>query len=523
MKLFFTHRLQEDKRAGFTLAEALFTVTLLAILIVAMAPFSRSVYTAWRVGDRKTEMQQNARVGLDVMTRLLRQTKRITGIPQTGSGNFVKLRDAQDNQTIAFFHNIPACSYYIGNTSLIKDNDLVMRTIDNLTTTNALLSKALSNFTMDFKQRTGQSALLPYNVDTIDISMTLTDYEGVISDTVDVFSRIAIRPEVRIDKPTWATSNNTLTEISSETLISGFSTPYFISINSVFLVLGRETVWVADTGNNRVLRLRWNGSSWVSEFITGFSSPSCVSVNPQELVNLRETCWVADTNNNRICRIYWNGSSWAYDSFSGTTGNNRFLSPSSVSVNPNEIVNGRATCWMADTGRNRIRRIYWTGTAWSFDTVTGFSSPRSVSVNPNEIVNARATCWVADTGGNRVRKIYWTGAAYTYTNLAMGANSAPISVSVNTADGTCWVANSGTGAANGNRVRKLSGPGTGTISILFTVTGFLRPNSVSVNPNNGECWVADTGNNQIVRLDAEGNEEFRISGFQATLAVASVQ
>jgi len=522
MKWSFLARLPEDRgaRAGFTLVEALLTIGILALILAAMTPFIRSVYITWNLCDRKTELEQNARVGLEMVSRFIRQAKRITGIPASGSGNFVKLRDAQDTQTIIFYHNIPTSPYYIGQVGLIRENDLVMRTIAN-TVNNVLLAKSLNNFNLDFKDSAGQVAIKPYNVSSLDISMGLTDAEGLIPDTIDIFSSISLRPEVRINRPVWVAAGSYVVELSTDTWIAGFSNPNAVSVNNVLLVNGKETVWVADTGVSRIRRIYYNGANWAFDTLTGFANPRSVSVNPNETINGRETCWVADTNNNRVCRIYWNGSAWVYDAITGGSGNTRFSSPNSVSVNPNEIVNGRATCWVADTGRHRVRRIYWNGSDWAFDSLTGFSSPSSVSVNPNEIVNGRATCWVVDT--NRIRKIYWssTSSNYTYNTLNMGPGSVPVSVSVNTADGTCWVANSGQSPANGNRAVKLSGSGTSPISILFTVTGFLQPNFVSVNPTTGECWVADTGNNQVVRLDSDGNEEFRIGGFTNPLAVAS--
>lgn len=524
MKQYLIRRLPQDKGftphlrvgAGFTLVEALLTISILSLVMVAMVPFIRTVYTSWNVGSRKTEILQNGRVGLEMMSRYIRQAKRITGIPATGSGNFIKLRyssdNQSDNQTIIFYHNISGSPYYIGNVGLIGDNDLVMRTIDTNGTTDALLAKSLNNFKIDFKDSTGQVATKPYDVNSLDVYTSLTDPENIISDTIDAFSSISLRTEVRINKPVWVGSANFVTELSTDNWVEGFSNANSISVNT-----STSECWVADTGNDSIKKLSTTGTVLVT--LVNFSQPNSVSVNNVLLVNGRETVWVADTGNDHIRCIYWDGSNWVYDTITGGVGTARFSAPRSVSVNPYEKVNGRETCWVADTGRNRIRGVYWTGTTWAIINITGFSSPYSVSVNPNEKVNNRNTCWVADTNGNRVRKIYWTGTAYTYRNLSMGVGSMPRSVSVNPNDGTCWVANSGRGAANGNRIRKLSSLGTNPITILFTVTGFSTPYAVWANPSDGSCWVVDTGNNQVVKLDAEGNEEFRISGFSSPLSV----
>jgi len=529
---------------GYTLVEALFTIAILGMVLVVMIPFIRTVHTSWNLGDRKTEIQQNARVGLEMMSRLLRQAKRITEIPTPGSVSFVKFRNALDDQTIIFFHNIqttpPTNPYYLGNTGLIKDNDLVYRTISSSgVVTNSLLAQSLDTFSIDFKDASGVVTTLAYNVYSLDVSMTLSDPQGIIANTMNVFSTISVRPQVRITKPLWVTSGSNVVDVWRDVSIPGFSSPGCVSVNNTFLVNGRETVWVADTGNSAVKRLYWNNTTaaWVVETIPGtFSSPRSVSVNPNELL-------------------------------------------------PNDT-RRRETCWVADTGQDRIRRVVWTGSAWSYSSGGGMnlsmgngSSPWSVCVNPNELLPAsgsdrRNTCWVANSGiqknnGYRVMKVYWNGSAYTFTantTISMGAATAiPRSVSVNTTDGTCWVANSGNNSTYGNRILKLSCPSTGPGSILVTVStnfttpyavsvdsstgncwaantgnnsipisrvssaggnrvnflGFLSPQSVSAVSSEGSCWVADTSNDQVVKLDSVGNEEFRISGFSGPLSVAA--
>ena len=78
MKLFFIPRLPADKKrrtkTGVTLIEVLLTVSVLALIMAAMVPFIRTVHTAWNLGDRKLQLQQNARVGLDTISRITRQT-----------------------------------------------------------------------------------------------------------------------------------------------------------------------------------------------------------------------------------------------------------------------------------------------------------------------------------------------------------------------------------------------------------------------------------------------------------------
>ena len=56
---------------GFTLTEILFVVILIAVLMAAIYPYLRVTHRGWQTVDRRQEIIQNARVGLDKMTRML--------------------------------------------------------------------------------------------------------------------------------------------------------------------------------------------------------------------------------------------------------------------------------------------------------------------------------------------------------------------------------------------------------------------------------------------------------------------
>jgi hypothetical protein len=252
----------------------------------------------------------------------------------------------------------------------------------------------------------------------------------------------------------------------------------------------------------------------------GFSAPRAVSINnnPNWSVNGRETVWVANTGANSIRRMVWTSNTWTSSSASGGINWTNFSTPSSVSVNSDWSVNGRETVWVADTGANRVRRIYWTTAgsgSWTYESLTGtnWTSPYSVSVNPNEIYSNKESCWVAYTTSNRVRKIYATGpTSWTYITSPV-VFSGPRSVSVNPNTGECWVANTGN-----DRIVKLSSSGSLLWSSATNV--FLTTYSVSVNPADDTCWVADYDRNSVVRLAANGDVEWSVGGFSSPMAVS---
>ncbi len=435
MKLFFIPKLPEDK--GFTLVEVIFTISILALVLVAMTPFIRTVYMAWNLGDRKTEMQQNGRVGLEMMSRCLRQAKRITGIPASGSGNFIRFRNTDDTQTIIFYHNIPTSIYYYNNiTSLIRDNDLVMRNITTTTTTNALLARSLTNFKIDCKNSSGAVVTRPYDVSYMDITMNLSDPQGLIPDTINIFSSISLRPVVRINRPVWVGAGSYAVELSTDIWISGFNNPSSISINS-----SDGSVWVADTNNDCIKKYSSTGARLFT--LPGFRRPASVSVNPNG------ECWVADTNNDCIKKYSSTGA--LVFTLTG------FKKPASVSVNFQD-----GSVWVADTNNNRVKKLSSSG-ALSVN-VAGFNRPGSVSADPTN-----GGCWVADTNNNRVKKLSLSGAL----SVNVAGFNRPGAVSADYATGECWVADTGN-----NQVVKLDAAGNEE----FRISGFTNLASVASSP-----------------------------------------
>jgi len=490
-------------KKAVTLVEILLVVVLSALLMAVIIPFIRSVNDTWNMGSSRTEVLQNGRAALETMTRYIRQAKRITKIPGS-PGNYIKIRDYQDTDNIIFYHNVLGSPYYIGDSGIIRVNDLVMRSDSTGSYVDSLLAAGVNSLTFNFFKDDGTPATKANQVKSVQIQMQLSDPLGNTTYTLALEDTVVLRQDVKIISPVWFSHANQVGDLSLDIWVDGFSSPNSVSVNS-----STGECWVADTGNNRVLKLSSSGTIlWISS--PGlFSSPESVSVNPaiDPAYGQSGVCWVADTGNNCIKKVSSNGAILLN---LAKFGKEKFKSPHSISVNwltgdcwvgegiksqdsnikkvksdgsallvnlsgfniP-RFVSADPTndnCWVADTGGNRIRRVYLSGSTWTYENIPGaYSSPRSVAVNPGEIVNGRSTCWVANTGGNQVRKIYWAGSSWTY----------------------------------------------------ITITGFSGPYSVSVNTSDVTCWVADTGNNRIVRLNSAGDIEFDIKGFNSPLSVSA--
>ena len=88
--------------SGVALVEMLLVVIIVAVLMAALTPCFRAVRQGWRVNDRRSEVLQNARVGMAEMTRVLRQMRRVGSVsgPADTSG-YVEFYD-KDNVLMRF-------------------------------------------------------------------------------------------------------------------------------------------------------------------------------------------------------------------------------------------------------------------------------------------------------------------------------------------------------------------------------------------------------------------------------------
>lgn len=72
---------------GFTLIEVLFVVAIIAITMTAIYPYIGRAHTSWQMIDRRSEVIQNARIGMDKMIRVLREATGFTSVTKSNSTN----------------------------------------------------------------------------------------------------------------------------------------------------------------------------------------------------------------------------------------------------------------------------------------------------------------------------------------------------------------------------------------------------------------------------------------------------
>ncbi|MDA4112585.1 MAG: hypothetical protein OK474_00870 [Thaumarchaeota archaeon] len=295
---------------------------------------------------------------------------------------------------------------------------------------------------------------------------------------------------------------------SAATTASGMNDP-----RGVFVDKGGN-VWVADSGNNRVLEFLWarilplpgplvksivaigftNGqaasllvgqqdfkSSSAATTQTGLNFPTGVAIGPAG--NL----WVADNKNNRVLQFthpFSNGEKASlalgqdgYKSSAESTDQYGLWHPYGIAVDSHGNV------WVADSGnsrvvefdsnhvQNQVENIVLGQPSFSYDSPvtskTGMSSPLGVTVD------AHGNVWVADSGNNRVLE-FLKGKGFTDAQagyLVLGQSGFTSSTLAYTAFGP-----------------------TDTSS-----TGLGHPTGVAVD-SRGNIWVADSDNDRVLQF-----------------------
>jgi tripartite motif-containing protein 71 len=193
---------------------------------------------------------------------------------------------------------------------------------------------------------------------------------------------------------------------------------------SVAVAPGSGWVWVADSGHNRVLlygpegMLRARVGAGEGDGAAGrapgeFNHPDAVAVNGAG------EAYVADTANNRIVKLSPTGSPLAQWGSRGT-GEGRFRSPTGVAVD------GAGTVYVVDSENNRVQAFDANGVLlekWGLRgaAVGEFSQPTAIATD------CGGSVYVADTNNNRVERFAMAAPAGAGC-LAAGAWPPPLDV-----------------------------------------------------------------------------------------------
>ena len=241
---------------------------------------------------------------------------------------------------------------------------------------------------------------------------------------------------------------------------TGLNGPHGVAVDNV------GDVYVADTGNRRVMELVAGANSSTGLPFAGLTSPRGLAVNASRSV------FVVNTGNDPVLKLV-NGSSSTIEL------------PVSGLVNPSAVaVNGSDDLYVTD-GSNRVLKLPSGSTSPVVLPFTGLSGPTGVAVD------TAGDVYVADGGNNRVLKLAADGSGPTALPFT-GLNK-PAGVAVDAA-GNLYVADQGN-----SRVLKLAA--LSTAPTVVKSSGLNHPEGVAVDTA-GNVYVADTGNNRVVKLAA---------------------
>ncbi len=305
-----------------------------------------------------------------------------------------------------------------------------------------------------------------------------------------------------------ATLTAAITNVGTRTITATYSgdTNFNSSTSTSSIILfvstlEHNTIYVADTLNNRIQRSTDQGISWktigngAGVAAGQFNAPKGVTSNFADTI-----VFVADTANNRIQRSTDGGVTWAVIATGGTA-TNQVNQPASVAYD--EISN---KLYVADTANNRILLVTNpTSISPIFTIFAGASAGTAVGkVNqPNSIaIDLNGKVYVADTANNRIQvnsnslNTGWTLLATA--GPAIGQVNMPKGLHVDNS-GRIWVAD-----ASNNRIQVNI---NGVWSVFMnsgTVVGTVNHSEGVVVNLSGTVFIADTGNNRIQKKPAAG-------------------
>ncbi len=115
-----------------------------------------------------------------------------------------------------------------------------------------------------------------------------------------------------------------------------------------------KTVWVGESGNDRISVWQLSGGSWLPDTTFGSSGSGTDQFNTPQYLDVSadgRTVWVSDLRNDRISVWTKSGGTWVNQTTFGGSGSdaNRFDGPQGVAVSED----GR-TVWVADFGNERV-------------------------------------------------------------------------------------------------------------------------------------------------------------------------
>ncbi|TAN22609.1 MAG: choice-of-anchor D domain-containing protein [Acidobacteria bacterium] len=263
---------------------------------------------------------------------------------------------------------------------------------------------------------------------------------------------------------------------AQSTIGSGLNSPFDVAVD------GSGNVYIADSGNNRVLKETLSGGSYTQSTVAdastnGLNSPTGVAADGSGNV------YIADNNNNRVLKETLSGGTYTQSIIASG-----LFNPISVAVDSSGNV------YIVDPGNNRVLKETLSGGSYTQSTVAnastnGLNSPTAVAVDGSGNV------YIADNGNSRVLKETLSGGAYTQSTVVSGVG--PLDGVAVDGSGNVYITEY---TLNVVLKETLSG-GSYTQSTLAdaSMNGLNTPAGMAVD-NSGNVYIADDGNHRVLKL-----------------------
>jgi len=269
-------------------------------------------------------------------------------------------------------------------------------------------------------------------------------------------------------------------------LIGGFEeTPGRVGSPGDIATDSNNVMYVVDTRFQRIQTFNQNGSLrsyWSSNAAGGFREPQGIAVSPAGTF-----IYVADTGNNRILKL--NSAGELVANWNSIDGAGLLNAPAGVALTADS-----STIYVADTGNNRILKLDGNGNllaSWNnAGTAGAFAVPEGVAVD-----QSGTNVYIVDTGKHRIVQTTNTGAlvrTWGSQGNGIGQFFNPIHAHVDTA-GNLLVAD-----RSNHRIQKFSS--TGIALFVSPDTSLLNGPSGGAIDGQGRIIVADTDNDRLAIL-----------------------
>jgi len=241
---------------------------------------------------------------------------------------------------------------------------------------------------------------------------------------------------------------------------------------------GSGNVYIADTGNNRVVEVPWSGGTYgrqVTLPVNQLNSPMGLAVDGAG--NL----FIASNGNDKVIKLPWLGGSFGQQAKIPVN----LYGPTAVAVD------GAGTLYIADMLDNRIAKLAWNGTGYGKEQGLGNYRKNPMGIGVDPAGNAYFTMPYQNT----VVEVPWAAGRYqNQINLNLNGVSFPSVVAAD-ANSNLYVLDTGN-----NRVLMLPWSSNGFGSQITVASGLNDPQGMTLD-GNGNLYIADTGNNRVVKID----------------------